>query len=188
MEYYMMPKQLRHESKTLRGSAREQVITHEKVKTLFEYDKETGCLIWKKLAVKNQVKEGSAAGYLTDRGYIRVDIEGAQYYIHRIIWLFVYGEFPSGHIDHINHNRADNRISNMRDVCRIINGQNRSKGKNNISGVCGVGWHKQKQQWQARITINKKLVHLGSFNKFDDAVAVRKNAEIKYGFHPNHGA
>jgi len=182
-------KQQCHESKKLRDSVRGQpCFTQSDVRSLFDYNPENGVVTWKKLAVKNQMKVGDVAGYITDRGYMRVEIGKVSYYLHRIVWLYVYGVFPDGDIDHINHNRADNSISNLRDVCRIENGQNRSKGRNNTSGVVGVGWHKMKGKWQARITIGKELLHLGSFNEISDAIAARKMAEKQYGFHTNHGA
>lgn len=148
-------------------------LTHDKIRKLFDYDSDTGVLRWKYVAIKNQVKQGSIAGWLTDCGYIRVTIDGVAHYAHRIIWVYVYGIFPIDHIDHINHIRNDNRICNLREVDRAGNSKNRTMNKNNQSGISGVGWHKRKKKWQARIGVNKKLVHLGSFDDISDAISAR---------------
>jgi len=82
--------------------------------------------------------------------------------------------------DHIFHNRYDNRKEFLRIVTRSQNGMNRALQSNNTSGITGVIWRKDKEKWNAQIFINKKRVHLGYFDDFDEAVKVRKEAELKY--------
>ena len=90
-------------------------------------------------------------------------------------------------IDHINGDPFDNRIDNLRLVTQRENSMNRRLSCNNKSGVIGVHYYSSRKQWQAQITSEGKKINLGRFDNFDDAVKVRKDAEIKYGFHENHG-
>lgn len=110
---------------------------------------------------------------------------------HRIVWALYTGKWPDGEIDHINHDRADNRISNLRDISKKENAKNKIMRSDNASGVCGVSkiierghW---RGYWQAGIGIDGKRLHLGRFTNFDDAINARKTAERQYGFHENHG-
>lgn len=97
-------------------------------------------------------------------------------YMHRFIM-----NNPAGKVvDHINHNKLDNRMMNLRACEHKENIRNSKLSKNNTSGVSGVVWHKTQSSWQARIKVNYKTIFLGYFKKFDDAVAVRKDAEKKY--------
>ena len=83
-------------------------------------------------------------------------------------------------VDHINHNIKDNRKLNLRIVTRSQNNMNRSIQSNNTSGVTGVCYSKRLNKWNVRITVNKKTFNLGWFSDYNEAVAVRKEAEIKY--------
>lgn len=160
-------------------------------------DPEKGILVWKprapelfknksrcnswnaRFAYKQAFSELNAAGYYHGR------VMGRRLLAHRVIWAFAYGKWPHNHIDHINGNPADNRILNLRVVTRSENRKNSARPNNNTSGVCGVTHFGKK--WQAQIRTDRKLIHLGTFPTRDEAVAARKSAEQKYGFHPNHG-
>lgn len=83
-------------------------------------------------------------------------------------------------VDHIRHNKLDNRKSELRIVDSIQNERNSELAKNNTSGVTGVTWHSRDNVWQARIKVNYQYIHLGYFNSFNDAVIARKQAEEKY--------
>ena len=153
----------------------------------FRYDPATGRLYWKK-DIGRKIKAGSEAGYTqTDRlaQYRRVQLHRRQYFVHRLVWPLVFGRWPKDQIDHINHNGLDNRLSNLRDVTNQQNQYNTKLFKNNTSGVMGVRWYKRTQKWRAQIN---RTVHLGYFSDFRDAVAARKVAERKYGYHKNHGS
>tara|TARA_R110000787_G_scaffold186433_1_gene298135 strand:- start:620 stop:1135 length:516 start_codon:yes stop_codon:yes gene_type:complete len=119
-------------------------------------------------------------------GYDVCNIYGKQYGLHRIVWLYVYGHIPSK-LDHINQNKRDNSIDNLRIVNSQLNGRNRSINKNNKSGVMGVFFCNTRKKWKAQIKFNMKQSTIGYFSCFFDAVCARKSKEIDLGFHSNHG-
>ena len=162
------------------------MLTQERLKEVLHYNPLTGNFTWR-VKVAQRVKVGDIAGTVNNYGYIRITIDGKLYMAHRLVWLYLYGYFPSKQIDHINHDRADNRLINLRCVTNAENLKNQSKFSNNTSGVTGVCWHKLKQKWVVRININDKRLNLGYTPDFDIAVAMRKASERKYGYHENHG-
>jgi hypothetical protein len=105
--------------------------------------------------------------------------------VHRLIFALHNGRFPNKDIDHINHNRSDNRPENLREVDKAENNKNYSKYSNNSSGITGVS--KKGKKWQARIQVDKKPIYLGVFNTIEDAASAREEALTSYGFHRNHG-
>lgn len=105
------------------------------------------------------------------KGYAQAKVWGNRYLAHRVAWVLHYGRPPEFWIDHINGNRCDNRICNLRDVNPTQNGYNRSKNRNNTSGVKGVSYDKRHSKWKVRITMDGKCVNLGQFDLFDDAVS-----------------
>jgi hypothetical protein len=145
-----------------------------------------GHFYWKVLTGNARV--GRVAGCIVDKGYRLIGINGQGYRAHRLAWLYVYGTFPEGQIDHINHNPDDNRIDNLRDVSNQENHRNKGTQKNNKSGCHGVSRQKNTGKWLARIKVSGRGIHLGTFPSFSDAKTARKAAEVEYGFHPNHGA
>lgn len=160
-------------------------IKFRQIDELLKYNPETGDLTWKTNR-SNQVILGQKAGCTSDR-YRRVAIKGKPYQAHRVAWLLYYGEWPSKDIDHINGDTFDNRIVNLREATATENQQNAKLRIDNKSKVTGLNWHKQCSKWQVNITVNKKLLYLGIFKDWFDAICARKAAEHKYGFHPNHG-
>lgn len=120
------------------------------------------------------------------KGYLYGCIHKQKMKAHRVIWKMVTGEEPD-QIDHINGSNDDNRWCNLRDVTAQENQKNLKKPKNNTSGVIGVTWDAARELWAAEIWSGNKKQHLGRFASFEKAVAVRKTAERKLGFHPNHG-
>ncbi len=143
-------------------------------------------LIWKKS--RGRMKAGSIAGCPNDTGRIRVRISGKYYKAHRIIWEMHNGPIPEGYeIDHLDHDPSNNRLNNFRLVLGKENAKNRPKNKNNTSGYTGISWDKERGKWWAHIMVNYKTICLGRFDNLDDAIKARQEAEIKYGFHPNHG-
>lgn len=133
-------------------------------------------------------KKGSLMGTVGAKGYLTATIDGKTYKQHRLVWLYFNGSFPEGQIDHINQDKADNRISNLRVVTNLENCRNKGKSKANTSGVTGAYLDKRTSRWRAIICIEGKNKNLGFYASKKEAATARKEAEVKYGFHENHGA
>lgn len=169
---------------------------------LLRYEPDTGKLYWRERDVDMFVDGGHTAKHscakwnsrfagkeaftADSHGYKVGDIFDRTYKAHRVIWAIVHNEWPDT-IDHINGISDDNRIDNLRSVSQAENLRNAKRPSNNTSGVCGVVWNKAANKWQAQIGTGYKVKNLGLFTDFDEAVAARKTAEIKYGYHENHG-
>jgi hypothetical protein len=115
----------------------------------------------------------------------RIDARG--YLAHRVVWALVHGAWPQKQIDHIDHDRTNNRVENLRIVGHQENHRNTTLRKNNASGFMGVSWYKAGEKWTAYIMIDRVKKHLGCFDALEDAVAARRAAEARFGFHENHG-
>jgi hypothetical protein len=161
------------------------MLTQKRLKELFDYNLETG--IFTRLIYKHyNAKAGDIAGSLDSRGYLCINVDGFQYKAHNLAWLYVTNEWPE-YIDHENHLKHDNRFYNLKSVTMQENQRNQLRNKDNTSGVNGVYWAKDINRWRARITVNQKTINLGCFTDIKEAAKARKEAEIKYNFHVNHG-
>lgn len=120
-------------------------------------------------------------------GYKQGAIYKRRYFAHRVIWMLKHGNWPENQIDHINGERSDNRLENLRDVTMLENSKNQKKSARNSSGATGVCWDKSRGKWIAHIRSNGRRKFLGHFSDFESAQNARKKAEAEYGFHPNHG-
>ena len=116
-------------------------------------------------------------GYIVSSMYFDTDCK-KQIFLHRLIMDCC--EDNTLVVDHMNHERNDNRKSNLRIITTQQNNMNNSLRKDNKSSVTGVFWNKQNNVWQAQIRINKKNIYLGCFKNINDAIKVRKEAEEKY--------
>ena len=165
---------------------------------LLSYDPETGILIWRKRDLKwfkskrdcdawNTRYAGKITNYIHKFGYVVVRLQGRRVRAHQIAYAMATGEWPKLQIDHINGDRADNRIANLRHVDHATNCKNTKRHKHNTSGTSGVYWHRRDRKWVARIGTTKAGSFIGSFTDLNKAVQARKAAEIKLGYHPNHG-
>jgi hypothetical protein len=164
-------------------------LTVDLLNHLFEYDKETGNLIWKikPSSRGHHVKAGDIAGTLKSHGYLCVGINYNSYRAHRLIFLMHKGYLPKT-IDHINGDKLDNRIENLRAATVGQNQHNRKTNANNTSGYKGVSWNKALKKWTARITLERKIIHLGYFANVEEAAeVVRKAREELHGSFANHG-
>jgi hypothetical protein len=166
---------------------------------LFTYDPDTGYLFWKershedfpeakRLNSWNSRWAGKRAfTYLDPKtGYYHGCVWGKTYRAHRVIWHMNNGRWPKDIIDHIDGNGANNRIENLREVSSSENSRNMKLLLTNTTGFHGVT-QREKGKWVARIDVNLKTVYLGTFDTLEEAVQCRKEAEIKYGYHENHG-
>ncbi|MBA4215660.1 MAG: HNH endonuclease [Polaromonas sp.] len=139
----------------------------EIVKKHLRFDQATGQLFWR---TGTSIRKRGEAGYINAKGYRVVMLGGKNVRAHRIVWALVHGEWPSIDIDHINGDRGDNQPSNLRLATRSQNNQNqRAPRSNSKSPYLGVTWHGQSKRWAARITVNRKVRHLGLFKTPEEA-------------------
>ena len=167
------------------------MLTFERANELFHYEPGSGKLFWK-ATTTNRVSVGDEAGSpCKSTGYINVVVDGKGYTLHRIAILLSTGKYEKGtQVDHINHDRSDNRLENLRVVSHAVNMRNqslRNTNKTGITGVCVKYTRKGTKRYEANITYNFKNIYLGRYKTPEEAAAARRAAEIKYGFHENHG-
>jgi len=139
------------------------MLTQERLKELLHYDPKTGVFTWVDKPSRN-MKSGVAAGGFAINGYWRIAINRRRYYAHRLAWFWMTGKWPKEQVDHINHDRADNRWTNLRVATNFENSGNTRIQTNNTSGWKGVGWDKPRKKWHAYIKIDGKTKHLGRFD------------------------
>lgn len=143
------------------------MLTQAELKQLLHYDPETG-LFTRLTSPSTNAKVGDIAGW-NSCGYVRIKLNKKMYMAHRLVWLYMYGKFPDHQIDHINHNRSDNRLCNLRAVTHQQNQWNPQRRKDNTSGYIGVRFHKAAQKYTATICCNKKNRHIGCFDTLEQA-------------------
>jgi hypothetical protein len=159
-------------------------LSKEEYEKLFDADFETGILKWKtRLSLRTQI--GANVGTKNHRGYITTSINRKIHSVHRIILIMAGIDIFEKEVDHINHKRDDNRLINLRAVENHDSKKNYPLRKDNTSGYVGI--IRKTNKWVARIYVDKKQIHLGVFLDKKEAISARKTANIKYGFHENHG-
>lgn len=156
------------------------ILTQERLQELLNYDSATGIFTWIKPCSRfSQVKPGDQAGCLHVRGYIHIKIDGGAYKAHRLAWLYTHGRWPNPAIDHINRDKADNRLANLRETNQLGNMQNKGIYRNNKSGFAGVCHHKQSGKWMAQLQVNGKNRHLGLFDTPELAAVAYQEAKAQ---------
>ena len=156
--------------------SKQDKITAAFLRELFHYDPETG--VFTRLVTRQGqgARAGDVAGTLKPSGYLTIWICGANHMAHRLAWLYVHGKWPTHEIDHIDGNRANNAIANLRDVTRSVNHQNLRRARSDSAhGFLGVSPFFGK--WKARITVNRVFQHLGVFDTPEEAHAAYLEAK-----------
>lgn len=146
-----------------------------KLKELLHYCPLTGAFSWR--------GTGKPAGSSKGHRYTRITISGKHHYAHRLAWVYVHGDAPTLHIDHINRDSTDNRLENLRQVNRSQNGQNAKLSSANSSGYRGVSIDKRRNKWVAYINLNRRKKHLGCFDNIADAARAYAIAAAKIHTH-----
>lgn len=148
-----------------------EILTQDRLKELMHYDADTGVF----------TRNGKVTGTARTDGYKKLTVNGQQFYAHRLAWLYVHGVLPT-FIDHIDRNRSNNKIANLRAVSRSENQQNRVKQRNNTSGYKGVIYFKRTGRWRANIWVGNVNHHIGYFGTAEEANAAYQSAATI--FHP----
>lgn len=174
-------------------------LSHADLIAAIDYDKDSGIFTWrprkqeafstKRIFLSwNARYAGKIAGHDNKTlGYSEVFVLGKSYYAHRLAWFYVHGEWPKFDIDHINHNRTDNRLCNLRQATDSENQQNQKLSKANSSGTTGVSWSTRKSAWIVQARYCGKSVYGGQFQCIEQAKAKREMLNKELGFHQNHG-
>ena len=150
--------------------------TAEEVRILFDYDAETGILSWRSGSKPSLI--GQEAGTITRYGYRQVCVYGKLYLAHRVIWLWVHGVWPEFFMDHINGERSDNRLCNLREATMAENHQNKRTKKRTQTGYMGVTRNASKvPKWTAKVTVDGVIHRLGSFDTPEKAHAAYLKAK-----------
>lgn len=180
------------------NEALKDIPDQEILRKLLSYEKESGKLFWryrdKTLGIQERYRKTFNSQFagreaftaLRSDGYLYGSIFDSMYLAHRVIFKLVNGEEPKC-IDHVNGDRSDNRISNLRSVSRRDNQRNMGMSSANTSGFTGVCWDSANQKWRATIAVNGRQICLGRHSALEEAVKARTEANILYGFHENHG-
>jgi hypothetical protein len=159
---------------------RETLLTADEVRRLLKYEPDTGTFYWGVDTWNTSV--GDIAGSRQSRGYWHIKINRRLYMAHRLAWLFVTGEWPIGHVDHINGNRSDNRFANLRIATGSENAWNSSIRSNNACGYKGVHYKKAIKKFVAQIHVGWRVRHLGVFHTAVEAhSAYWKAAQEHFG-------
>jgi hypothetical protein len=156
-------------------------ITAETLRALLAYDPETGEFRWR--VSRGGVEAGAVAGCVDREGYTCIKINGTSFKSHRLAWLHTHGAWPEHQIDHIDENKSNNRISNLRDVPQSMNQHNAIKPrKDGTSGYRGVSWERGNKRWRAQIQANGRKQCIGYFKSAEEAHAAYLAAKLR--LHP----
>jgi hypothetical protein len=175
-----------------------QLPTKEYLNEVLNYDPETGLLRWKVRALHHFNSEGfgkswnsrwankEAFTHVNSSGYRTGGLLGELWGAHRVIYKLITGVDPD-QVDHIDGDKVNNRFENLRSVSAEENMRNQKQRVSNSSGITGVYWHSEAEKWCAAIRAYGTPMQLGYFDSLEAAATVRKAAEVKYGYHENHG-
>lgn len=162
-------------------------ITAENIRSILDYNAETGVFVWR---VRPDMRKewntryaGKVVGHTCLTEYVGLFMDKKNYLMHRLAWLYFYGEWPEKQIDHINGNRMDNRITNLRAATSAENNRNVGLQKRRAGKLKGTSYrHGLKKKWIASIVVDGVKYHLGyHWSEFDAAHAYRLAAEFFFG-------
>jgi hypothetical protein len=152
------------------------MITQKILKELFDYNPETGAFTWR-VARSNRIQIGDPVGSSDGKGYRQIRLGSWKGRTHQLIWFWWYGDWATGHIDHEDRVKSNNRIKNLRDLTVAQNAHNAGLHPRNTSGYPGVSWAAHRNKWAAHICANKKRHHLGLFSTKEEAARAYQAAK-----------
>lgn len=166
-------------------------VTVDEVRARLDYDPSTGIMVWRKRPGNDHQTNawnakfwGKTAGSKAVNGYMEVGWvkDGARFrsFCHRLAWAHFHGAWPSKMIDHIDGDRSNNRIANLREATGSQNAWNTGARSWSKSGVKGVSWDKERGKWFASIFVNRKQIALGRYDNIDDAAVAYADAARRY--------
>lgn len=155
--------------------APEAVLVHALLTEMLDYDQSTG-VFTRRITTSSRAVKGQVAGTVDPLGYTYIQINGRRYLAHRLAWFYVHRSWPNEFIDHINGQRSDNRLINLREATRQQNNWNSRMKSKNRSGVKGVHWSRKDQRWQAQMHIDGRNKFLGNFHTIEEARQAYQNA------------
>lgn len=154
-------------------------LTADRLRELVSYDPQNGVFRWVAPPKHKGPAVGKVAGSDHGGGYRKIKIDGRQHLAHRLAWLYVHGEWPRGLLDHVNGDRGDNRIVNLREATEAQNGQNRRRSQsNNAARLLGVA-PTRSGRWKAQIHVAGKQTHLGTFATPEQAHEAYLSAKVR---------
>lgn len=175
----------------------------DELRQLLRYEPETGALYWRQrpahffdCAARHLARvmgrwnvswAGKEAGTIGPYGYRMVTIFNRHFAAHRIAWCITHGQWPSEQIDHVNGQRDDNRLSNLRAATHAQNQRNMRISRSNTSGVTGVYWCRRTNRWKAEISLRSRKVYVGVFRDLAAAEAAIRAKRSELGFSDRHG-
>jgi hypothetical protein len=153
-------------------------LTHLLLLEALRYEPDTGHFYWQKMLGKaRRGFAGKRAG--SDRPnqhYTTISVCGRVYYAHRLAWFYTHGRWPNEHIDHINGDKLDNRLCNLREATRAQNMRNSRRHKDNTSGFTGVRFHRPSGKWQACGSYDHRFRSFGYYDTAEEAAKARELA------------
>jgi hypothetical protein len=159
--------------------AKIQNLSADDVRAILDYDPDTGEFRWK--TTRGHAQKGALAGSKDRKGYITIRVNFTLCYAHRLAWLVTHGFWPENQIDHIDCDKSNNRISNLREATNSQNQANRGIDCRNTSGRKGVSWNKSKGKWEARTRINNEQKFIGYFDDIHSA-SIAYNSAVSSNF------
>jgi hypothetical protein len=162
------------------------IVSIDRLRLVLSYDKTTG-VFERLIKVNRNSVIGEEVGSVNRvNGYRYIRIDGRAYLHHRLAWFYVHGQWPDDQIDHIDGNRLNNSVVNLRPASSKQNRENRELSTSNKTGYRGVFYRKDKDKYRASVKHNGKSQHLGYFNTAEEAAVVAKNARARLFTH-DHG-
>jgi len=149
-------------------------MTQKDLKKILKYSRATGVFTWK--VSRGGLLKGDIAGHRNSEGYVRIRINGKQYYAHNLAWLYVTSNWPTYELDHRDRVRWNNAFRNLRDLPHHDNSLNRGLFSNSRSGIKGVA-KLASGKYRASITVQQKVIYCGTFGRKRDAHKARRDAE-----------